>query len=163
MIDLVTSTEIDAPAETVWKNLVDLERFSEWNPFIRDARGKPRIGAKLRLRVRSSLRLPLVFRPKVVACQENRELRWRGRFLSSWLGAGDHSFSIEPTAAGRVRFIQREVFTGVLPALLHELVVREARAGFMAMNEALKQRAESTACAASAKPAGSPPGQNASA
>src|SRR5215470_13279405 len=125
MIDLTTTIEIDAPAETVWKNLVDLERFSEWNPFICRGSGTPAVGATVRLQVKTTIPVPLVFHPTVVVCDENRELRWRGRFLSVWLGGGDHTFAIEPAPSGRVRLVQREIFTGLLPALLHRLVSRE--------------------------------------
>lgn len=142
MIDLTTTIEIDASAETVWKNLIDLARFSEWNPFIREGSGTPAVGATLRVQVKSKIPVPLVFRPKVVVCEKNRELRWRGRFVSRWLGAGDHTFTIEPSPSGRVRLVQREIFTGLLPTLFQELLVREARNGFLAMNEALKERSE---------------------
>jgi hypothetical protein len=142
MIDLSTSTEIDASAETVWATLTELDRFAEWNPFIFDASGTPAVGASLRVRVKSGIRVPLTFRPKVIVCDKNRELRWRGQFLSRWLGAGDHTFSVEPTKDGRVRFVQHEVFTGLLPALFHRLLARETRTGFDAMNQALKERAE---------------------
>ena len=39
MLDLSVSSEINAPAPAVWKALLDLPRFGEWNPFIRAARG----------------------------------------------------------------------------------------------------------------------------
>jgi len=41
-----------------------------------------------------------------------------------------------------VRFVQREVFGGVLPRLVSRVLVPEARRGFDAMNRALKARAE---------------------
>jgi len=103
------------------------------------------VGAKLRVRVKSRLRLPLVLRPTVTVCEANRELRWRGHVVTPWLGAGDHTFTVEPTRDGRVRFVQREVFTGLLPSLFRQLVARETRAGFQAMNDALKVRAETEA------------------
>jgi len=143
MIQLTVGHEIDAPAETVWEALTDLPRYHEWNPFIRSASGTPAVGARLHVRVRSGIRLPLVFRPTVLVCDEKRELRWRGHFLLPWLASGEHSFTLEPAGVGRTRFVQHEVFTGLLPPLVSRLLAREARRGFEAMNLALKARVES--------------------
>lgn len=142
MLELSVAHDIAAPAERIWKTLTDLPRFADWNPFIRFARGAPAVGAKLFVFVKPKLRVPLIFRPKVTVCEENQELRWTGHFLRPWIAAGDHSFKLERTAGGGTRFVQREVFTGLLPALLSRLLEREARRGFEAMNEALKARVE---------------------
>jgi hypothetical protein len=154
MIDLSVTTEINAPAETIWQTLIDLPRFREWNPFIRAASGTPAVGAKLRVRVRPSLALPLVFRPTVLACDANRELRWRGHFLTRWLASGEHTFALEPAGEGRTRLVQREVFTGLLPPLVSGLLAREARRGFDAMNQALKARVEHAGPGVAATPPG---------
>jgi hypothetical protein len=142
MIDLSVETDIRAPAEQIWRTLTDLPRFAEWNPFIRSAGGTPAVGAKLTLRVKPSLRLPLVFRPVVLVCDDNRELRWRGWFIARWIGSGEHRFTLKPGGDGTVRFVQQEVFTGIVPLLLGRLIAREARRGFEAMNAALKARVE---------------------
>lgn len=143
MIALSVAHDIEAPPQTVWKTLTDLPRFKDWNPFIRAARGKPAVGAMLRLRVRPKLLgLPLVFRPIVLVCDENRELRWKGWFLRPWLASGDHSFRLEDTPDGSTRFVQREEFRGVLPVFFKKLIEREVRRGFEEMNAALKSRAE---------------------
>jgi hypothetical protein len=147
MIELVCSVEIRAPAEVVWKQLTDLPRFGEWNPFIREASGQLRPGGTVRVRVRPSLAIPLVFHAEVLKCDEARELRWRGHFLAPWLASGEHTFTIRPLHAGTVRFVQREVFGGVLPGLARLLLEHEARRGFDAMNHALRARAESAASA----------------
>ena len=142
MIELSASTEIDAPASAVWDALTDLARFAEWNPFIRTASGTPAVGARLRVRVQSSLPFRLVFRPTVLALEKDRELRWRGHFGARWLARGDHTFTIRPSGDGRVRFEQREVFAGLVPRLAARRLERETRRGFDAMNRALKERAE---------------------
>jgi hypothetical protein len=155
MIELVCSVDIQAPAEVVWRLLTDLPRFQEWNPFIREASGQIRAGGVVRVRVRPSLAIPLVFHAEVLQCQERRELRWRGHFLAPWLASGEHTFTLQPQAAGAVRFVQREVFGGALPGLVGGLLEREARRGFEAMNRALKARAEN-ACSASMRAACAP-------
>lgn len=148
MITLSVAHDIEAPPQTVWKTLTDLPRFKDWNPFIRAARGKPAVGAMLRVRVRPSLRVPLVFRPIVLVCDENRELRWKGWFLRPWLASGDHTFKLEDVPGG-TRLVQTEEFHGILPLFFKKLIAREARRGFEAMNTALKARAEADKPAAS--------------
>ncbi|MBS1124064.1 MAG: Polyketide cyclase/dehydrase [Deltaproteobacteria bacterium] len=140
MIEITAEREIEASAEAVWSVLTDLDQFRAWNPFIRDARGKARVGETIHLHVHPSLGVPLRFHATVLVREDNRVLRWRGRVFASWLARGDHSFTIEPLGAGRVRFSQHETFSGLVPRLAARLLARETRRGFEAMNEALDHR-----------------------
>lgn len=144
-IEVMAAIEIDAPAAAIWGVLTAVDRFHDWNPFIRDARGATDVGGTLRLRVRPSLPLPLVFHATVIARDEPRSLRWHGEVLTGWLGRGDHTFEIEPIGDGRSRFVQVERFSGILPRLGARLLARETRRGFAAMNRALKERVERAA------------------
>ena len=153
MVEHRSSIEIHAPASVVWQVLVDLAHFAEWNPFIREAHGTSTVGGSVHVKVRPSLGGRLAFHATVVEREEEHGLRWRGQVLAAWLAAGDHTFTIEPGGHGRVRFAQREVFTGLLPWLARPLLERETRRGFEAMNRALKERAERAALA-SPPPAG---------
>jgi hypothetical protein len=141
MIEITASCDIDAPAEAVWSVLTDLENFHIWNPFIRSARGTTEVGGTVHVRVLPSLGVPLGFHATVLDREVNRALRWRGHVVAPWLARGDHSFTIERLDARRVRLVQRETFSGVLPWLGRRLLAREARRGFDAMNRALAARA----------------------
>jgi hypothetical protein len=57
---------------------------------------------------------------------------------------GVHSFTIETLQANRIRFAQREVFTGLLVPIFARSLNTDARSGFEEMNQALKSRAEQT-------------------
>jgi hypothetical protein len=146
MIEVNAAMEIAASPEAVWSVLTDLEHFKAWNPFIRDAAGTTEVGGTIRVRVRPSLgvglglRANLGLRAKVIARDDNRELRWRGHVGAPWLARGDHTFTIEPLDNGRVRFVQHETFAGVLPRLAGRLLARETQRGFDAMNHALEAR-----------------------
>ncbi len=52
---------------------------------------------------------------------------------------GEHIFIIEPLATNRVRFVQRELFRGVLVPFFG---FNGTQRGFQEMNEALRKRAE---------------------
>lgn len=140
MIEVTASCEIDAPAEAVWPVLTDLDKFHIWNPFIRSARGTTEVGGTVHVRVLPSFGVPLAFRATVIDREVNRTLRWCGHVVWPWLARGDHTFAIEPLGARRVRLVQRETFSGVLPWLGRRLLAREARRGFGAMNRALAAR-----------------------
>lgn len=141
MLEIKAATEIDAPAEAVWSVLTELEQFHTWNPFIREASGTTEVGGTVHVRVRPSLGGRLGFQATIVERTDNRALRWRGHVGAPWLACGDHTFTIEPLGEHRVRFEQRETFSGVLPRLARRLLAREARRGFDAMNRALEARA----------------------
>ena len=80
------------------------------------------------------------FRPTVIVVRPEQELRWKGAFIIPGLCDGEHYFLIEPTGTG-VRFIQGEIFTGILVGLMRS-ALNGTEDGFKAMNMALKQRAE---------------------
>ncbi len=84
----------------------------------------------------------MTFRPSVIKCEPNRELRWLGHLLIPGLFEGKHIFIIEPLGADRVRFIQREEFTGLLIPLFAGGLDINTQRGFEEMNRALKARAE---------------------
>ncbi|HET7087642.1 MAG TPA: SRPBCC domain-containing protein [Anaerolineae bacterium] len=142
MKELRTEIEIQATAERVWQLLTDFASFPQWNPFIRQANGEVRAGARLNVHVQPSGASGMTFQPTVLKAEPNRELRWLGRLVIPGLFDGEHIFTIEPVGEGRVRFTQREIFTGLLVPLLARGLDTNTRRGFEEMNQALKARAE---------------------
>ena len=142
MKELSAQIEIEAPAERVWGILTDFAKFPEWNPFIRQASGEPKTGARLKIRLEPTGGRAMTFKPKMLNVEPNREIRWLGRLLIPGLFDGEHSLTIEPLDEKRVRFTQREKFTGLLVPFMAKSVDRDARRGFEEMNRALKERSE---------------------
>jgi hypothetical protein len=143
MKELHTEVEINAPAERVWQVLTDFALYPEWNPFVRRLEGEVRVGARLHVFIQPPGGKGMTFRPLVVAAEPNRELRWLGHLWVPGLFDGEHSFAIEPRRQGRVRFIQRERFSGLFLPMLSKMLDRDIRSGFEAMNRALELRCES--------------------
>jgi hypothetical protein len=137
-------TEIDlaAPAERVWQILTDFARYGEWNPVMPAISGEVRAGARLIVAITPAERRAVTFYPTVLAAEPPRELRWRGRLFVPGLFDGEHSFTIEPWSEQQIRFVQREVFRGLLVPLVARAMEGPTRRGFEAMNRALKARAE---------------------
>jgi hypothetical protein len=146
--ELRTEIEIDASAATVWRLLTDFASFYEWNPFIRQATGEAKTGARLEVHIQPSGARGMTIKPRVLRAEPNRELRWRGHLLVPGLFDGVHIFMIDPAGVDRVRFTQREVFTGLLVPLFSGRLEADTRRGFEEMNQALKVRAEQLEAAA---------------
>ena len=134
--------QINAPPECVWRLLTDFASYPQWNPFIRRASGKPEKGEHLEVYLQPEGAKGMTFRPLVLTAEPGRELRWLGHLLIPGLFDGEHIFIIEPLVAGGVRFIQREIITGLLVPLFAHRLDTETRRGFEDMNHALKLLAE---------------------
>lgn len=135
-----TDIEIDASAEVVWDVLIDFGKYAEWNPFITEASGEIRRGERLKIHIEPPGARGMTFRPAVLTAERGRRLEWLGRLLVPKVFDGHHQLHIYPLDNDRVRFVQREEFSGILVSVF---LNEEATAqGFREMNEALKERAE---------------------
>jgi hypothetical protein len=128
--------------------LADLDNYPRWNPFIPRIVGTLAAGERLEVRLTPPGGGGMTFRPTVLIATPGRELRWLGHLLVRGLFDGEHRFALEPIGAGWVRFVQEERFTGLLVPLFARSLDGPTRAGFEAMNRALKDRAEAPAPAA---------------
>ena len=139
---LHTEIEIAASPEQVWRVLTDFASYGEWNTFIRQLDGRPVVGERLKALIQPVGAKAMTFTPVVLAADAGREFRWIGRFMIPGVMDGEHLFRIETIAPGRTRFVQDETFRGLLvPIFAHQMQAGTV-AGFNAMNEALKARAE---------------------
>jgi hypothetical protein len=143
---LQTRIEIQASPEQVWQILTDFApRFPEWNPGGSSAglrEMKPREGETLEVLIQPSGGKEMTFRPVVLKVAPAQELRWRARLGIPGLFTGEHIFKIETVNDGRVRFIQREEFSGLLVGSWASRSEEDTWRGFREMNKALKDRAE---------------------
>jgi hypothetical protein len=144
MKELRTEIKIQASAEQVWQILTDFASFPQWNPFIRQAKGEAKAETRLEIYIQPSGTKGMTFKPLVLNAEPNRELRWLGHLLMSGLFDGEHIFTIETLEPNHVRFIQHEIFTGLLVPLFASKLDSDTRRGFEEMNHALKARAEQT-------------------
>ncbi len=138
---LHTTIDIAAPPEVVWEVLTDLERYSEWNPFIVSSRGVAAVGERLTNRMQPPGGRAMTFRPKVTVVEPGRVLEWLGRLGVPGVFDGRHRFELEPNPAG-TRLTQSEEFTGLLVRFLQKSLDTATAQGFEDMNLAVKARAE---------------------
>ncbi|MDX1629072.1 MAG: SRPBCC domain-containing protein [Fulvivirga sp.] len=142
MRELRTEIKINASAESIWKILMDFDRYPEWNPFILSIIGRPKLRERLKVTIKPAGSKPMVFKPKVTMHKANERFAWLGHLLMIGLFDGHHIFEIEVLSDRSCRFIHREEFSGLLVPLFWKKLSVNTRAGFIAMNEQLKELAE---------------------
>lgn len=135
--------QIAAPPMAVWAVLTDLSRYPEWNPLIRAAAGEIAVGNRIKLRaVQPGGRL-MTIRPRILVAEPGAELRW----VASLPGiiSGEHSFRLRPGSDGSgsdgTELVQSETYRGLLVPVAGKLLASN-EAGFQALNEAIRKRAE---------------------
>ena len=139
---LTTEIEIEAPAGKVWEILTDFPTYPLWNPFITRIEGKGVAGTRLDVTLQAPGSRAITMHPKVLSAVPGRELKWLGHALGMpGIFDGEHRFLIQGVDPGTVRFVQEELFGGVLVPLTGKLL-EKTKQGFERMNQALKDRAE---------------------
>lgn len=133
---------IQAPAEVIWEVLYDLERWSEWNPTYTKAAGVIRIGEPLTLTLQLPGQAPQEIRPRVLEWVPNEQLHWQLSLLGGLIKTLRY-IEIQQLAEAGCIVDNGEIFGGLMGPSLGRRMAGPVRRGFRAMNEALKDRAES--------------------
>jgi hypothetical protein len=148
-MELHTEIDIAAPAEVVWSVLADLAAYPSWNPFLVRVAGTLAAGERLEVTFSPPGAKGMTIRPTLLSVEPGREVVWLGRLAGvPKLFDGEHHLELEPIDRERVRFRQWERFGGILVPFLRKMLDVNTRAGFEAMNAALKARAEALGNAA---------------
>jgi hypothetical protein len=132
---------IQAPAEVVWEVLSDLPRWEAWNPLYPKAAGEIRIGGTLELTLAIPGQAPQQIRPTVLEWVPNEQLHWR-LTMAGGLVKTTRFLEIENLAPANCIVSNGEIIGGLLGPRLGKRLARPIYRGFVAMNEALKARAE---------------------
>jgi hypothetical protein len=138
---LSAQVDIQATPDRVWEVLTDLAAYPQWNPFIVRAEGVVDLGRRLTLTMQPVGGRAMTLRPRLVDVTINRKLRWRGKLGIPGLMDAEHTFLLQPQAGG-TRLIQHETFRGLLVPFVAASLDRSTLPAFVAMNQALKKRAE---------------------
>lgn len=140
MKNLQTEIIINATPEKVWSILMDFAKYPEWNPFVKEITGSQQVGGQLKVTLNNG-KGTSVFTPTVVCNETTRVFEWLGS-IPLGLFKGQHRFAIEKINDTQVKFIHSEQFSGLLAGLIMSQIGETTRNGFIAMNKALKERAE---------------------
>ena len=141
MTPVSTSMTIAAPPERVWEVLTDFAAYPEWNPFMTSVTGSLGVGKRLSVRIHPPGGKPMGFKPTILVVKPFQELRWLGRLIVPGLFDGEHYFRLAPTVDGTM-LDHGENFSGLIVKLAASSMLKQTEQGFIAMNRALKHRAE---------------------
>ena len=138
--EIETSIKISATANKIWQELTNFNEYKNWNPSIIDISGELGKNKTLKIVVKIDEKT-MIFKPTVLECEENKELRWLGKIFLGGIFDGEHYFLIKENSDETCTFIQGEKFCGVLIPFFKKMIL-DTKKNFEAMNEELKKRVE---------------------
>jgi hypothetical protein len=140
---------VRAPADVIWETIRDIEAWREWNPLYPRAVGALRIGAQLELDLALPGRPVQVIRPVILDWVPNDQIHWRLTMVGGLVKTTRY-IEIEALTETGCIFSNGELFSGLLGPTVARRMARDIRAGFTAMGEAVKARAEAAYAATAA-------------
>jgi hypothetical protein len=140
--EIRTEIIINASAQTVWNILTDLNAYALWNPFIVRASGIIEKGRHIQVSIKNDSST-FNFKPLILHSIAGQEFEWMGNFIIPGIFDGNHYFRIESMGNNQVNLIHGELFSGILAGFFYRKSGNSTRQNFIAMNQALKERAES--------------------
>lgn len=140
--EIKTEILINVSPAKIWSILTNFEDYPNWNPFIKSIKGEVEIGSRIIARIEPPQSKGMTFKPKILALETNKELRWLGHLLFSGLFDGEHKFELIDNGDGTTTFKQSEKFKGILVPLFKKQLDNNTKKGFEEMNNKLKELAE---------------------
>ena len=134
--------DVAAPVAVVWRVVVDLAAYGEWNPFVVACRSTLEPGTPIEMRVRVVPWFAQVQRETVFEHVPGERLCYGldGGFLGGVSSRRCHELAaLDP---GRTRYRSHFALSGRLGPLVRGLLGSRLQNGFGAMSHALRDRAE---------------------
>ncbi len=132
---------VQAPAPLVWEIVHDLERWPEWNPVYKQVEGRVGYGETLKLRVALPDQPDRDIVATVIDWSPNEALHWRVSMLGGLVRTIRY-LEIEAMSETGCVFSNGEIFRGLLGPTVGRQVRASVKAGFTALGEAVRDRAE---------------------
>ncbi|MFA7327244.1 MAG: SRPBCC domain-containing protein [Candidatus Kapaibacterium sp.] len=137
-----TEIIIDKNVKKVWEKLMDFDSHRKWNPFITSISGSKEVEETLEVTMNLNKLKNMSFYPKVILNNLEKEFRWKGKLFIEGLFDGEHYFIFEKRGNDKCKFIQGEIFTGLLANALFKMIGKETENGFNSMNKSFKEFCE---------------------
>ncbi|MDR2651686.1 MAG: SRPBCC domain-containing protein [Prevotellaceae bacterium] len=143
--ELYTEILINAHYSLVWNVFSKFNEYPQWNPFIKLIKGEIKAGNRIYVKIIPPDSKEMVFKPKVLEFEENKKLKWLGRFIFPGLFDGEHLFELVDNKDGTTTFKQSEKYKGLFVPLLKNMLENNTKRGFVEMNEKIKEISEKPA------------------
>lgn len=115
MKSFATRIDIEAPADKIWRILVDLPRWPQWNTTVERTAGNVERGAKVTVYVKQSP--GRAFPLRVTQLDPPHRMVWTGG-MPLGLFKGTRVYELSAPFATATAFSMREDYTGPLAALI---------------------------------------------
>ena len=141
--EVLSSIQIQAPADSVWQQLVKVEAYPEWHTYILNIEGELTLNNRIRVTYKTVDGDVHDFKAKVLSYEPGKLLTWGGR--AGMFFSVQHYFKLEEIDAHTTLLTQGENWGGWFGKQYGEKVFTDACTNFTQMNAALKNRLENPA------------------
>jgi hypothetical protein len=143
MNEIRTEIIINAPKKKIWDILTDFSSYGDWNPFLIKVIGNVEPGSNIFFVAKMNFMFVPVL-ASITDCQMGSRFSWGGPGFE-WgkqLFGAEHFFILEEITPDKCRFQNNEKMVGFIADTIWPLM-EQSESAYIAMNEALKSRAES--------------------
>ncbi|HLI67354.1 MAG TPA: SRPBCC domain-containing protein [Caulobacteraceae bacterium] len=132
---------VQAPASVVWDIVYDLDRWPEWNPLYTRVAGAIRYGGTIKLQLALPGQAERELVATVIDWSPNEAVHWKTSLLAGLVRTIRY-LEIEAMGETGCIFSNGEIFRGLLGPRIARQLRSSLRAGFEALGEAVRDRAE---------------------
>jgi len=132
---------VQAPGEIVWEILADVARWPEWTGMYPAAAGVIGFGERLTLTVALPGQKPETIQPRILDWGPIEAVHWRSSAMGGLVSAIRY-LEVEVMSETGCIFSNGELFQGFLSNRIPRARRVALRAGFTALGEAMRERAE---------------------
>ncbi|MBE9070126.1 SRPBCC domain-containing protein [Leptolyngbya cf. ectocarpi LEGE 11479] len=138
-----TEVVIHAPRQLVWEQVTDFETYSEWNPFVIEAKAEFAVGATIHFLEDLKQFGRHWIDAQFLSIAPPDSFVWQGHVAAPFLFTVCHRFIFEAISEHQTRFVQIHENSGLLiPYLAWRGIYLVSHQGYLDYNQALKERCE---------------------
>jgi len=133
---------INAPPNDVWKVLVDIDRYPQWNRYATSAVGELRVGGEVEISVPRQGEKRRAVNNRVTELVVDQRLRWRSLSWYRLLVYGRRCRHLEAQPDGSTLFREVETMHGPLAGVIQRAMATQLLLGLQTECDSLKQEVE---------------------
>ncbi|GAB1858733.1 hypothetical protein MHTCC0001_35730 [Flavobacteriaceae bacterium MHTCC 0001] len=142
MKEINTEIRISATPGKIWEILMDLENWHKWNPIINNIKGKLNIGNELAITMSDSKgNKAKKYNATITELNKNKRFSFIAKMMAEFIFSAERIIELK-TIEKETKFIQREIYTGIMVSLFWKKLSTDALDMLNSMNQALKKEVE---------------------
>lgn len=141
MFSINHKLSVDAPTETVWNVISDLDAYGEWNPFVVACRSSLEVNSPINMKVRV---LPFFAIPQKETIFEHDPQKKLSYGISLPFDAlkSYRSHEVKTTDSGATEYISTFELSGWLSPLVKWMLEKNLQNGFTGMSDGIQARSQ---------------------